>query len=284
VTATLSPTNPRVKRLRRLARDRAARDGEGVFVIEGPKLVEEALQAGLALESVFVEQGTTVSWSDPARVEGGGVGGRGSETLLVRAGESGATVHELAPGGLRGVVTATTPQPVAALARTPAVGLAQILDADLVVVLVDLADPGNAGTVLRTAEAAGAGGVVVCGGAVDPFSPKCVRASAGAVFHVPVVPAADPIDVLGQLGRAGLARLATVVESGDPYDHVDLRGPTALVLGSEAHGLPAGLAPFVDKVVTIPMAGRSQSLNVAMAGAVLCFEALRQRRATEPAP
>jgi TrmH family RNA methyltransferase len=238
-----------------------------VFVIEGPKVVEDALQAGLALESVFVERGA-------ARVE----------ALLARAEESGATVHELTPGGLRGVVTAVTPQPVAALARTPAVALAQILDADLVVVLVDLADPGNAGTVLRTAEAAGAGGVVVCRGAVDPFGPKCVRASAGAVFHVPVVPAVDPIDVLGQLGRAGLARLATVVEGGDPYDRVDLRGPTALVLGSEAHGLPTGLAPFVDKAVTIPMAGRSQSLNVAMAGAVLCFEALRQRRATEPAP
>ncbi len=263
MTAVLSAGNPRLKRLRRLAHDRRAREEEGRFVVEGPKLLDEALRAGVAIDAVFVEQGAT---------------GR-LDALIARAEASGAEVHVLAPTGLRGVVTATTPQPVAAVASTPAAGIDQVLAADLVIVLVEVADPGNAGTVLRTAEAAGAGAVVVCGGAVDPFGPKCVRASAGAVFHVPVLSGAEPIEVLDRLGPAGHLRLATVVEGGEPYDLVDLRGPTAVVLGSEAHGLPAGLAVFVDRAVTIPIAGRTQSLNVAVAGAVLCFEALRQRRA-----
>lgn len=265
----LSAGNPRVKRLRRLSHDRAARDHEGVFVIEGPKLLDVALRAGVAVEAIFVEQHRTVSPSDPASVE----------SLVLRGEATGAEVHELSSGGLRGVVDASTPQPVAAVARTPAASIDRILAADLVIVLVGLADPGNAGTVVRTAEAAGAGGVVVSAGTVDPFAPRCVRASAGAVFHVPVVVATDPAVALDQLGRAGHLRLATVVEGGDPYDLVDLGGPTTVVLGNEAHGLPPVLSSFVDRSVTIPMVGRSQSLNVAMAGAVLCFEALRQRRA-----
>lgn len=264
MTETLSAANPRMKRLRRLARDRAVRDHERAFVVEGPKLLDEALRAGVAVEAVFVERRA------------------GSDALVRRAEEAGAEVHELAPGGLRGVVTATTPQPVAAVARTPTVGIDEVLAADLLLVLVDIADPGNAGTLLRTAEAAGAGGVVVCSGAVDPFSPKCVRASAGAVFQVPVVAATDPAEVLEELGSAGRLRLAMVVEGGEPYDSVDLRGPTAVVLGGEAHGIPADLIPLVDRSISIPMAGRSQSLNVAMAGAVICFEALRQRRAVDP--
>lgn len=283
MTETLSAANPRMKRLRRLARDRAVRDHERVFVVEGPKLLDEALRAGVAVEAVFVERGTKESGNNADRAVGG-VGGRTLDALVRRAEAAGAEVHELAPGGLRGIVTATTPQPVAAVARTPTVGIGEVLAADLLLVLVDIADPGNAGTLLRTAEAAGAGGVVVCSGAVDPFSPKCVRASAGAVFQVPVVAATDPAEVLEELGSAGRLRLAMVVEGGEPYDSVDLRGPTAVVLGSEAHGIPVDLTSLVDRRVSIPMAGRSQSLNVAMAGAVICFEALRQRRAVVASP
>ena len=151
-----------------------------------------------------------------------------------------------------------------------------VVGADLIVVLADVRDPGNAGTVLRTADAAGVDAVVCCGGTVDPYNPKTVRASAGSLFHVPLVVAGDPVDVLDAVAAHGLRRLAAVVRGGDDYTTVDWRQPTALVLGNEAAGLPAGLP--VDGMVGIPMAGRAESLNVGMAGAVLCFEALRQRR------
>jgi TrmH family RNA methyltransferase len=151
--------------------------------------------------------------------------------------------------------------------------------APLVLVLCDVADPGNAGTLLRFGEAAGAAAVVVCGpAAVDVYNPKVVRAAAGSLFRVPVVVAAAAEPVLDDLARHGLARVATVIGPHPAYDDVELRGPVALVLGSEAHGLAPALLAHVDHTVTIPMHGAVESLNVAVAGAVLAFEAARQRR------
>jgi TrmH family RNA methyltransferase len=118
--------------------------------------------------------------------------------------------------------------------------------------------------------------VVCCGGTVDPYNPKTVRSSAGSVFHVPLVVGGDPAEVLGELAAHGLHRLGAVVRDGQDYVTVDWAQPTALVLGNEAAGLPDGLP--LDGTVGIPMAGRAESLNVGMACAVLCFEALRQRR------
>jgi TrmH family RNA methyltransferase len=182
-------------------------------------------------------------------------------------------------------VDAVTPQGVAAIAARPEVSvdaaLAAARNATITLVLVDVNDPGNAGTLLRTAEAAGAAAVLFCGASVDPCNPKCVRASAGALFHLPVASGGDVVSVLEGLGSAGVRRAATVVRDGTPYDAVDLTGPIALVLGNEAHGLPAEVDALVDDRLSIPMVGRSESLNVAMAGAVVCFESLRQRRAAD---
>lgn len=147
-------------------------------------------------------------------------------------------------------------------------------------VLVDVADPGNAGTLLRSAEAAGATAVLFCGTSVDPCNPKCVRASAGALFHLPIALGGEATTVLDQLGGAGVQRVATVVRDGRPYDELDLARPSAFVLGSEAHGLSPTVADRADVLATIPMAGRTESLNVALAGGLLVFEALRQRRGT----
>jgi TrmH family RNA methyltransferase len=158
------------------------------------------------------------------------------------------------------------------------VALAALTTATLVVVCVDVRDPGNLGTVLRSAEAAGAGGVVCCDGSVDLYNPKVVRASAGSVFHVPVVAGGEPVEVLERLGTAGLQRIGTVARGGDAVDDVDLCGPLAFALGNEAHGLSAEVDAMLDRRVTIPMIGRTESLNVGMAAAVLCFEAARQRR------
>ncbi|MBV8235116.1 MAG: RNA methyltransferase [Acidimicrobiia bacterium] len=192
---------------------------------------------------------------------------------------SGATRHELGPGVLERVADTVTPQPVAAIVRRTDTELDALAAARFVVVCVDVRDPGNLGTVLRVAEGSGAGGVICCEGSVDAYSPKTVRASAGSLFHVPVVAGGEPLEVLDRMGRWGVHRLGTDAHRGTPYDAVDLTAPTALVLGNEAHGLPRELAAELDETVTIPTAGRTESLNVGMAAAVLCFERARQCRA-----
>ena len=148
-------------------------------------------------------------------------------------------------------------------------------------VCVDVQDPGNAGTILRSAEAAGAGAVLFTGSCVDPTNPKAVRASAGSLFHVGVVSGGNAVDVLAELGRCGFRRYAADARAGDTIDAVDLTGPVALVLGNEAHGLPTEIDAMLDGRVTIPMAGRSESLNVGMAASVMCFEVARQRRSRD---
>ena len=226
-------------------------------MLEGAKVITEALDAGVALEAVFAAP-------DAPR------------PLLERALAAGTRVHELQPGLIERVADTVTPQPVMAIAPWLDVPLEQVRGADFVVVCVDVRDPGNAGTVLRSAEAAGASAVVFCDGSVDVFNPKTVRASAGSLFHLAVVNGGSVNDVLTTLGAWGLRRLATVARDGEAYDEVDLTVPVALVLGNEAHGLPADLD--LDGTLTIPMAGSSESLNVGMACAVLCFEVARQRR------
>ncbi len=221
--------------------------------------MSEALAAHVPVEAVFAAPGA------PAE-------------LLERAAAGGARVHHLAPGVLERVVGTVTPQPVVAVVPFVDVSLDELHDAGLVVVCVDVRDPGNAGTVLRSAEAAGANGVVCCDGSVDVYNPKAVRASAGSLFHVRVVTGGDAVEVLERMRTWGLRRVGAVAHGGRDYTAVDLTRPTALVLGNEAHGLPAEVTMALDDEVTIPMSGRSESLNVGMAAAVLCFEAARQRR------
>jgi len=122
--------------------------------------------------------------------------------------------------------------------------------------------------------------VVCCDGTVDPTNPKCVRATAGSLFHVPVVEGGSLATVVAELSARGVTTVATVVRDGTDYATFDWTRPVALVLGNEAGGLPDELIATLDVGVTIPMAGRSESLNVSVSAAVLCFEALRQRRST----
>ena len=234
-------------------------------MIEGPKLVGEALDAAAAVETVFLDAGADDS----------------HRQLAEQAGRGGARIFDTAPGVLTRACDATTAQPIAAVVRMLHRPLGDLAAArpDPVVVCVGLQDPGNAGTVLRSAAASGAGAVIFCSGAVDVYNPKAVRASAGALFHVPVVADAPAETALDEVGRWGLRRIATVARGGRPYDRADLAGPCALVLGSESRGLPDQLAGRMDEQVTIPMVSATESLNVAMAATVVCFEAARQRRA-----
>lgn len=236
-------------------------------MVEGINVLEAALDGQADIEALFVAPEAEAQC--PA--------------LLDRAGRRGIIVHRLDPGVLERVAGTVTPQPVLAVARRRPPLLADVVttvdgaEPKLLVVGVDVRDPGNGGTLIRSAEAAGAHGVIFCRGSVDVTNPKTVRASAGALFHVPVVEGCDPQEVLGVLGDLGLKRIAAVAHDGERPDRVDLSGPVALIFGNEASGLPADVLEGVDARVTIPMPGRSESLNLGMAASILLYEARRQR-------
>jgi TrmH family RNA methyltransferase len=260
-----------VQRLRRLVARRSARQADRSLVVEGAKVLTEALAAGVPVESVYLDSQSA---------------GPVERALAARCLDAGGRVFELEDAVLARVAGTVTPQPILAVVAMTDVDLDTVLAArpDLVVVCAEVRDPGNAGTVLRSAEAAGADAVVCCDGSVDVYNPKTVRASAGAVFHVPVVSGVETVETLDRLGQAGLRRWGTVARGGQDYSQVDLAAPTAVVLGNEASGLPIGLTEHLDGLLTIPMAGRAESLNVGMAAAVICFESARQRRANGPSP
>lgn len=249
----------KVQRLRKLVRKRDFRAQEGAFVIEGFKLLEEAVTAGADIESVFCSSN--------------------AEHPAIEAAESsGVRVHYLASGVLERVTDTVTPQPVVGVVRMAQHSTDVLNEVDSVVVLADVRDPGNAGTILRSAEAAGVGAVVVADGSVDVYNPKTVRSSAGAVFQVPIVQNMSVTKSLQVLKSKNFLLLGTAGTGETPYDEADLTRRVAIVLGNEANGLGEQLLGEMDQVVMIPIIGRSESLNVSMAGAVLCFELARQRR------
>lgn len=184
-----------------------------------------------------------------------------------------AVVH-LAAGVLERVASTSTPQPLIAVVEARRAALPA--DASFVLVADRLGDPGNLGTVIRSAAAAGADAVVVTDGSVDPFNPKVVRASAGSLFRVPIVEPASA-DVFPALRGAGLTVIGTSSHHGSPYTRVDLTRRVAIVFGNEAHGMSADAA--VDEWLSVPTSGGVESLNVAMAATVVSFEAARQRGA-----
>jgi TrmH family RNA methyltransferase len=258
--------------VRGLLQKRSARWSERVFVAEGAELLRVALRAGTPVESVYL---APEGADDPL-----------TQQTCADAQRAGARLFPLAPGVLERVADTVTPQPV--LSVLPMVDGPVPPDPlpatpnSLVVVMVDVRDPGNAGTVLRTADAAGVRTVIFSGDSVDPYNPKTVRASAGSLFHVPFNVQEDEVAVARSLADSGYRTLATMVREGDDYAALDWSEPTALFLGNESAGLEDGLLAVLSGSVAIPMQGQAESLNVGVACAVLCFEALRQRRSRAP--
>jgi TrmH family RNA methyltransferase len=190
-------------------------------------------------------------------------------------------VLELAPGVAARVADTVTPQPVLAAVRFSTSELSSLSAGGLVLVLDDLRDPGNVGTAIRSAEAAGAGAVVLTGQSVDPLNPKALRASAGAAFFIPIVTASLD-ELFAWCARQGVATFATVVRGGSPYESVDLSGAAAVLIGNEATGLAPEVVARCVEVLSIPMTGRGESLNAGVAASLVAFEAQRQRAAGGP--
>ncbi len=189
------------------------------------------------------------------------------------------TPEVVAPDVMQAMSDTTTPQGVLAVVETPRASLADLpAEADLVLVLADVRDPGNAGTLVRSAAAAGAGAVVFTAGSVDPYGPKTVRSSAAALFSLAVVTDVTTDDVAGELHTRGMTIVGTDAAAETSMYDSDLTRPIALVMGNEAAGLPDAARSITDEVVAIPMPGDAESLNVGIAGSLLLFEAVRQRR------
>ena len=233
--------------------------------MEGRKAVAEAVAAGAGLETVFV---------DPSAAT------QADAEAVAAAERAGAAVIEVQPGVLARVGDTVTPQPVAATVRAVDGSLDDLfcVRPALVAVLAGVADPGNAGSILRSVAAAGDGAVILCEASVDLYNPKTVRSSAGAVFRVPVVRDTPAEEVVTRLHSFGYRVLATAADGAGSYTETDMSGHVAVILGNEAHGVPPELLAAADATVSIPIVEGAESLGVAAAGAVIAFEAARQRR------
>jgi TrmH family RNA methyltransferase len=261
-----SPANDRVKALVRL-RTRRERDERGLMIVEDPLVIRRALAAGLAVSEVWAcpEQQPPAAAALYAELVAAGVPPVEVTPAVmdkVSYGERSDGLLVLAPRRERTLADLTLP------ADRPA----------LLVVLEAVEKPGNVGAVLRIADGAGADAVLVCDGTGDLDNPNCLRASRGARFTVPAV-AAPGDEARSWLREHGVRIVAAAPAGAVPWDETDLTGPVALVLGAEHEGLSAAWLAAADRTVTIPMAGAADSLNVASSGAVLLYEAVRQRRA-----
>lgn len=282
--------SPRVKAARQLSK-RALRLRARAFLAEGPQAVGEALASGAEVTQLFVTSAA----------------GSRYPHLAEQANRAGADVQVVSGEVMADLAQTITPQGVLAVCRFVDVPLAALLrpGARLAVILANVRDPGNAGTVLRTADAAGADGLVFAGASVDPYNSKCVRASAGSIFHLPLAvdaavgaavaaARAAGMRVLAADGRAGrsLDDLASAPSgahtasagrpAGDgeapPAQAGPLRSPTAWLFGNEAWGLPADVLALADEAVAVPIYGRAESLNLAAAAAVCLYASARAQR------
>jgi len=258
--------NALVKELRQ-AFARAERTTDGFCAIEGVKIVEEAIRSGLRFRAVFFRESAQNL----------------AERLLPQMGAQVETL--LLPDKLFDVsVPSETPQGVAALVQWKQFSLSDLLErlqVGPVIVVVGLQDPGNLGTILRSAEAFGSAGVVLGEGTVSGLNSKVIRASAGSIFRLPVVTAKSAggsEEILGTLRKESVRLIATSSHKGTPIDEARLTGPTAVLIGSEGSGLPRSAMAQVEELVAIPHTPQVESLNAGVAGSIVLYESARQRR------
>lgn len=258
-----SLTNPRVKSLVRL-RNRRERDSSGLFLIEGYRELRRAVSAGVALHEVYHCPALFLGENEPA--------------LLEEAQQAGAATIELGADAFRKVSYRDRPEGLLGLAEQFETGLdgLQLPPFPLVLVVESIEKPGNLGTMLRTADAAGVDAVIVCDPTTDPFNPNVVRASLGCLFLVPLAVTSTGL-AMGWLADQRIKAFAATPSATLAHWEADYRGATALVIGSEQFGLTDPWLQQADERVRIPMHGDIDSLNAATAAGVVLFEAVRQR-------
>ena len=266
-TPLSSKDNSTIKYLRSLAEPKS-RKKERAFLIEGVKMVEEALRDDPGVRMVIAA---------PSLVQHHGKG------VLKLAESRQVDVVWISERLMDALSESKSPQPVMAVVTMRDHSEQQVLanSAKLILIAHQLQDPGNLGTIIRTAEAAGASGVVVTAATADPFNAKAVRASMGSVLRLPVVPVPDIMKFIGQCKREGFQIAATVLGAGRTHFEADFGRPSVVILGQEGGGLPGDVVNAIDLQIRIPMAETVESLNVATAAAVILYEVLRQRKSLQ---
>lgn len=261
----ISNTNdPAVKAVKRLAQ-RSRRDDAGVFLVEGPQAVRELLQHA-------PESAVDVFYT-PAFAEKFGA-------IVALAERSPATVDVVSDKVLEAMADTVTPQGVIAVAQLIRLSLTDIEDAKLIAICHEVRDPGNAGTVIRAADAAGADAVILTGASVDLHNPKLVRATTGSIFHLPIVEHDDLADVAELLGDRGIQIFAASAEGKTiPEMRGLLSQPTAWLFGNEARGLDEDARAYADETVSVPIYGQAESLNLATAASVCLYASAFEQRA-----
>ncbi|MFZ6026343.1 MAG: TrmH family RNA methyltransferase [Chloroflexota bacterium] len=251
-----SAHNSKIQEVRRLLSQPKARREARAFVVEGVRLVAEAFQSNWALRVAL--------WSDDLS--------RAGHDLLARIQAAGVVCEQVDRAVLRATSDTQTPQGILAVAEVQSLPLPEPLD--FLLLLDNLRDPGNLGTILRTASAAGVQAVLLSPGSADPYNPKVVRSAMGAHFHLPVRPLGWPA-IFEKL--AGIPVYAADAAGERPYTQADFRKPVAIVIGSEAEGVGAEAQQLAQQRLSIPMPGYAESLNAAVAAALLMFEVVKQR-------
>jgi RNA methyltransferase, TrmH family len=259
--------NPRIKQLVKL-RDRRPRDEAGVFLVEGYRQIRRALEKSIPLTELYISPEWFLGENEAA--------------LIAQARAAGTQLFELTKDAFAKVAYRERPDGLLAVAPQWKHALADLIPpanhAPFYLVVEAIEKPGNLGTILRSADAAGVDALIICDPVTDLFNPNVIRASTGVVFSVPVI-IATSAEVRTWLRTEGIRAIATTPAATDIYTQTDLRGPLALVMGSEQYGLSAYWLAEADARVRIPMAGQADSLNVAMATIITLFEAMRQRTA-----
>jgi TrmH family RNA methyltransferase len=256
--------NPIVARYRAAARGDAADD----VLLDGMHLVSDAVDAGVRLRHVVVLDAGDAGSAHPDLA-----------ALASHVAAAGAEVVAASRAVIEAISPVHSASPIVALAERPHADGARFWrgDAPLIVVAVDVQDPGNVGAIVRVAEATGAAGVVAAGATADPLGWKALRGSMGSALRLPVRREPDPAAVPAEATRHRSRLVATVPRGGDPPDHTAHSGSLMLLIGGEGGGLPSALVEAADARVTIPMAAPVESLNAAVAAAVILYEARRQR-------
>jgi TrmH family RNA methyltransferase len=256
--AISSKKNPKIQWIRSLQSRSRNRRVEGAFVVEGVRLVEEGLNSGWSIMHVFHSENLS---------ERGG--------KLVKEFTARGTKVDLVDSHVMLVISETkTPQGILAVMELEELKISE--EADFFLVIDQLRDPGNLGTILRSAVSAGASAALLSPGCVDPFSPKVIRAGMGAHFKLPIR-SCRWADITAQVNSSIVHTYLASIDRGEPYHLADFRQPIAIIIGSEAEGASESAHQFADSVIHIPMPGGGESLNAAVAAGILIFEAARQR-------
>ena len=259
----ISTSNAKIKRIVQLRKKKKARDAEGVFLVEGIRMFREIPEK--LLQEIYISESCE---------------GKEGKEIRRRASACGIRPELVSDGVFSHLSDTQTPQGILCVVGQLSYSLEEVADASCphMLVLDRLQDPGNVGTILRTAEGAGVTGILLDGECADIYNPKTIRSTMGSVFRMPFYYIQDLEEGIRYLKKRGICTYAAHLEGKRAYDEEDYRKPCAFLIGNEGNGLRPEIADLADTYIRIPMAGEVESLNAAIASAVLMFEAGRQRR------